>query len=66
MYNKIAYAVFGTSEWVNSQLNMYAKHVDITVYIHIGTLFAKLTKTVLPLHMHRYLSAINRNSNGKN
>ena len=36
-----------------------------TVYIHIGTLFAKLTKTVLSLHMHRYLSAINRDSNGK-
>ena len=40
-------------------------YTDITVYIHIGTLFAKLTKTVLSLHMHRYLSAINRNSHGK-
>ena len=36
-----------------------------TVYIHIGALFAKLTKTVLSLQMHRYLSAINRNSNEK-
>ena len=32
---------------------------------HIGALFAELTKTVPSLHMHRYLSAINRNSNGK-
>ena len=31
------------------------------VYIHIGTLFAKLTKTAPSLHMHRYLSAINSN-----
>ena len=36
-----------------------------TLYIDIGTLFAESTKTVLSLHMHRYLSAINRNSNGK-
>ena len=35
------------------------------VYIHIGTLFAELTKTVPSLHMHRYLSAINSNNNGK-
>ena len=26
-----------------------------TVYIHIGTLFAELTKTVPSLHMHRKL-----------
>ena len=44
---------------------MWDDHCYTTVYMYIGALFAELTKTVLSLHMHRYLSAINRNNNGK-